>query len=84
MQEPQLLEDINARLMEEAHEEGPTPAQAALAVKPQQGLTTRLATHVSTTCRTALLRSPAPHSPDRKVCWATSIGGRRLFGLQAK
>ena len=63
-QEPQLLEDINARLMEEAHEEGPSPAQAALAVKPQQGLTTRLAMHVSATCRTASLRSLAPHGAD--------------------
>lgn len=56
MQEPQLLHDIDARLMEEAHEEGPTPAQAALAAKPQQGLTTRLAKHVSAWSRNALLR----------------------------
>lgn len=46
-QEPELLEDIEAHLMEEARQDGPSPAETALAIKPQQGLTDNLSEQVS-------------------------------------
>lgn len=46
-QEPELLEDIEAYLMEEARQDGPSPAETALAIKPQQGLTDNLTKQVS-------------------------------------